>query len=169
VPTEILFYTAALVSIVATLRVVTHLHAVHALLYLVVSLLAVALIFYLLGAAFAAALEIIIYAGAIMVLFVFVIMLLNQGPLTVQQERQWLTPSMWVGPIVLAAVLLAEVVFIITSSPAVAGGAAQFGPKEISLSLYGPYVIGLELASLLLLSGLIGAYHLGRRLPRETR
>jgi NADH-quinone oxidoreductase subunit J len=163
-----LFYIAAVVAIVATLRVITHLHAVHALLYLVVSLLAVALIFYLLGAAFAAALEIIIYAGAIMVLFVFVIMLLNQGPLTVQQERQWLSPAMWVGPIVLAAVLLAEVGFIIASTPSAAGGTAQFGPKDISLSLYGPYVIGLELASLLLLAGLIGAYHFGRRLPRET-
>jgi len=167
-PTEILFYTAAVVSIVATVRVITHLHAVHALLYLVVSLLAVALIFYLLGAVFAAALEIIIYAGAIMVLFVFVIMLLNQGPLTVQQERQWLTPGMWVGPIALAVVLLAEVLFIIASSPATTGGVAEFGPKEISLTLYGPYVIGVELASLLLLAGLIGAYHLGRRLPREA-
>lgn len=166
-PTDVLFYIAAVVSIVATLRVITHLHAVHALLYLVVSLLAVALIFYLLGAAFAAALEIIIYAGAIMVLFVFVMMLLNQGPSTVQQERQWLAPGMWVGPVALAIVLLAEVAFIIASTPAPAGDIPQFGPKEVSLSLFGPYVIGFELASLLLLAGLIGAYHLGRRLPME--
>lgn len=167
-PIDILFYIAAVVSIVATLRVITHLHAVHALLYLVISLLSVALIFYLLGAAFAAALEIIIYAGAIMVLFVFVIMLLNQGPSTVQQERQWLTPGMWVGPVTLSLVLLAEVAFIIASAPIAGDGDRPFGPKDISLSLYGPYVIGLELASLLLLAGLIGAYHLGRRLPAET-
>jgi NADH-quinone oxidoreductase subunit J len=165
---DVLFYIAAVVSVVATLRVITHLHAVHALLYLVVSVLAVALIFYLLGAAFAAALEIIIYAGAIMVLFVFVIMLLNQGPLTVRQERQWLTPAMWVGPVALSLVLLAEVTFIIASTPPPAADLPQFGPKDISISLYGPYVIGLELASLLLLAGLVGAYHLGRRLPRET-
>jgi NADH-quinone oxidoreductase subunit J len=167
VPTEGLFYIAAAVSIVATVRVITHLHAVHALLYLVVSLLAVALIFYLLGAPFAAALQIIIYAGAIMVLFVFVIMLLNQGPLTVQQERQWLTPAIWVGPVALALVLLAEVVFIIRSSPRAPGAPPQYGPKEVSISLFGPYVIGFELASLLLLAGLIGAYHLGRRVPTE--
>ena len=167
-PIDILFYIAAVVSIVATLRVVTHLHAVHALLYLVVSLLSVAVIFYLLGAAFAAALQIIIYAGAIMVLFVFVIMLLNQGPLTVQQERQWLSAGMWVGPGALSLVLLAEVAFIIASAPVAGEAEPQFGPKDVSLSLYGPYVIGLELASLLLLAGLIGAYHLGRRLPTET-
>jgi NADH-quinone oxidoreductase subunit J len=164
---DVLFYIAAAVSIVATVRVITHLHAVHALLYLVVSLLAVALIFYLLGAAFAAALEIIIYAGAIMVLFVFVIMLLNQGPLTVQQECQWLTPGMWIGPVALAVVLLAEVAFIIASHPVSSGDVPQSGPKDVSMSLFGPYVIGFELASLLLLAGLIGAYHLGRRLPVE--
>jgi NADH-quinone oxidoreductase subunit J len=167
VPIEVLFYIAAVVSIAATVRVITHLHAVHALLYLVVSLLAVALIFYLLGAPFAAALQIIIYAGAIMLLFVFVIMLLNQGPLTVQQERQWLTPGMWVGPVALAFVLLAEVAVIIWSTPRAPGDLPQYGPKDVSISLLGPYVIGFELASLLLLAGLIGAYHLGRRVPME--
>ena len=65
----------------------------HALLYLVVSLLSVALIFFMLGAPFAAALEVIVYAGAIMVLFVFVVMMLNLGPQTAAQERQWLDPG----------------------------------------------------------------------------
>ena len=101
---EILFYIAATVTVLATLRVITHVHAVHALLYLVVALIALALIFYLLGAQFAAALEIIIYGGAIMVLFIFVVMLL--GPLAVEQERSWLTPGAWVGPSILALVLL---------------------------------------------------------------
>ena len=72
-----LFFIAAAVAIIATFMVITHLEAVHALLHLVVSLLAVALIFYLLGAPFIAVLEVIIYAGAIMVLFVFVVMVLN--------------------------------------------------------------------------------------------
>src|SRR5437868_15122565 len=113
---ELLFYIAAAISVLATLRVITHLHAVHALLYLVVALLSLAIIFFLLGAPFAAALEIIIYAGAIMVLFVFVIMLLNQGPLTVNQERAWLRPRMWLGPSILALALLGVVGFILLSS-----------------------------------------------------
>ena len=163
---DILFYIAATVSVLATLRVITHLHAVHALLYLVVSLLSLAVIFSLLDAPFAAALEIVIYAGAIMVLFIFVIMLLNQGPSTVEQERRWLRPRMWVGPGALALILLAEVGYIIASGAPPAIETAPMRPKDVSLSLYGPYVVGLELASMLLLAGLIGAYHLGRR-PKE--
>ena len=75
----LLIYIAASVAIFATIMVITRLNAVHALLYLILSLLAVGIVFYLLGAHFAAVLEVIIYAGAIMVLFLFVIMLLNLG------------------------------------------------------------------------------------------
>jgi NADH-quinone oxidoreductase subunit J len=164
---ELLFYIAATVSVVATIRVITHFHAVHALLYLIVVLLSLAIIFFLLGAPFAAALEIIIYAGAIMVLFVFVIMLLNQGPLTVNQERAWLRPRMWLGPSVLALALLGVVGFILLSSDEPSVESMPVGPKDVSISLYGPYVIALELASMLLLPGLIGAYHLGRRLKER--
>ena len=96
------FYIAALIALVATVMVITRLNAVHALLYLVVSLLAVALCFYTLGAPFVAALEVIIYAGAIMVLFVFVVMILNLGPEQAVQERRWLTPGNWGGPLLLA-------------------------------------------------------------------
>ncbi|ALA59193.1 NADH-quinone oxidoreductase subunit J [Nitrospira moscoviensis] len=165
---ELLFYLAAAVSVLATVRVITHLHAVHALLYLVVSLMALAVIFYLLGAQFAAALEIIIYAGAIMVLFIFVVMLLNQGPRTMEQERRWLRPGMWIGPGLLALVLLAEVVFIIAAGAAPPEDLHMIRPKAVAISLYGPYVIGVELASMLLLPGLIGAYHLGRRLTKDS-
>ena len=74
---ELTFYTCALVAIVSTLLVVGNRNPVHALLYLIVSLLAVSGIFFALGAPFAGALEIIVYAGAILVLFVFVVMMLN--------------------------------------------------------------------------------------------
>src|SRR5512134_3203698 len=92
--------------------VLTRTNAVHALLYLIVSLLAVALVFFSLGAPFAAVLEVIIYAGAIMVLFVFVIMMLNLGPQTMRREGQLLRPETWIGPAFLAAVLLGELIFI---------------------------------------------------------
>ena len=164
---EMLFYIAAAVAVLATARVVTHLHAVHALLYLVVSLIALAVIFFLLGAPFAAALEIIIYAGAIMVLFVFVVMLLNQGPLTLNQERNWLSPEMWWGPGALALILSGEVAFIILSADVPTADRVSISPKEVSMSLYGPYAIAVELASLLLLPGLIGAFHLGRRVTER--
>ncbi len=99
----VLFYAAASVSLVATTLVVTRLDASHALIYLIVSLLAIAVIFFLLGAPFAAALEVVIYAGAIMVLFVFVVMMLNQGRRGVDQERVFLSPRMWIGPAALTS------------------------------------------------------------------
>ncbi len=87
---EIGFYVASAVALFATTMVITNTNPVHALLYLVLSLLAIAMVFFTLGAPFAGVLEVIIYAGAIMVLFVFVVMMLNLGQRTVEQERQWL-------------------------------------------------------------------------------
>src|SRR5882762_1027068 len=98
---EIAFYLAAAVAIVSTVLAVSNTNPVHALLYLIVSLLSVAMVFFAIGAPFAGALEIIVYAGAIMVLFVFVVMMLNLGPATIEQERRWLTPRVWLGPALL--------------------------------------------------------------------
>lgn len=165
---EIAFYIAAVVAVVATVMVITRLNAVHALLYLIVSLLAVALVFFLLGAPFAAALEVIIYAGAIMVLFVFVIMMLNLGKGAVAQENRWLTPSMWIGPGILSLILLIELTYFLTaqqnsglSNPKVVE------PKQVGNILFGPYLLAVELAAMLLLAGLVGAYHLGRQSPKK--
>ena len=75
----IAFYIAAVIAVVTTLLVITRKNAVQALLYLAVSLISVAVIFYDLGAPFMAALEVIVYAGSIIVLFIFVVMMLNLG------------------------------------------------------------------------------------------
>ena len=113
---DALFYVAAVVAILATVMVITCLNAVHALLYLIVSLLSVAIVFFTLGAPFLAALEVIIYAGAIMVLFVFVVMMLNLGPRTTETERIWLNPKMWIGPCILSAILIAEVAYLLAQA-----------------------------------------------------
>ena len=126
------FYAAAVVAIVATALAISQKNVVHGLLYLIVSLLAVALIFFVVGAPFVAALEVIIYAGAIMVLFVFVMMLLNLGPQTVEQEQRWLTPRTWIGPLVLTVVLLAELLYALASP-----GPATTGPVVESASRSG--------------------------------
>lgn len=110
---EFAFYICGLIAILATLRVVTHTNPVHALLYLIISLLAIAGVFFSLGAYFAGALEIIVYAGAIMVLFVFVVMMLNLGGSEIEQERKWLQPGIWIGPAILSAVLLVVIVYAI--------------------------------------------------------
>jgi len=156
------FYIAAGVALVATLLAITRLNAVHALLYFIVSLLALALIFLMFGAHFAAALEVIVYAGAIMVLFVFVIMMLNLGPLATAQERRWIRPQTWIGPSLLTSILGAELVWVVTRGTAAVSGAAEVSPKDVGIALFGPYLLGVEMASMLLLAGLIGAFHLGR-------
>ena len=163
------FYIASIIALLATLRVITATHAVHALLYFIVSLLSVAVIFLLIGAPFAAALEVIIYAGAIMVLFIFVMMMLNPGPRSVQREQHWLRPRTWVGPAVLAAVLAAELIYIIASGTNHTPGTVQVSPEEVGMALFGPYLIGVEMASVLLLAGLVGTYHLSWHLGRRRQ
>ncbi len=160
---NITFYLTAVVAVISTFMVITRRNAVHALLYLVVSLLSVALIFLILGAPFIAALEVIIYAGAIMVLFVFVIMMLNLGPQSVAQEGQLLSPGIWVGPVILTALLSGELLYVLLRTPGRVFNITTVSPKLVGMALMGPYVLGVELASMLLLAGLVGAYHLGRK------
>jgi NADH-quinone oxidoreductase subunit J len=158
-----LFYLTAALALFCTVMVVTRLNAVHALLYLVMALLSLALIFFLLGALFVAALEVIIYAGAIMVLFVFVVMMLNLGPQSADQERRWFNLNTWRGLVFIAGLLLIELVVALRIGFSEPLEVAQVTPHQVSLALFGPYLLGVELASMLLLAGLVGAYHLGRR------
>jgi NADH-quinone oxidoreductase subunit J len=162
------FYVAGAVAVASTAMAISRVNAIHALLYLIVSLLSVAIVFYTLGAPFVAALEVIIYAGAIMVLFLFVIMMLNLGQVSIEQERSLLSPGIWAGPAVLAAVLIGLLVHILSFPPADAPDPRGVSPKELGLALYGPYMLGVLLASFLLLAGLVGAYHLGRHERKEV-
>jgi NADH-quinone oxidoreductase subunit J len=169
---ETAFYIAGAVAIISTVFTITRLNAVHALLYLVVSLLAVAVVFYTMGAPLVAALEVIIYAGAIIVLFVFVVMMLNLGRRAVESERRLMQGKIWVGPSVLSALLIVEVVYLIARAgpPGIPAGAGSgvLDPKQVGIALYGPYLIGVELASMLLLGALVGASHLGRPVSEKA-
>jgi NADH-quinone oxidoreductase subunit J len=159
---NVVFYLSGLIAILATVMVITRLNIMHALLYMVVSLLAVAVVFYTLGAPFVAALEVIVYAGAIMVLFIFAVMLLNLGSQTIDQERESLRTTSKVGPSVLALILLVEIVYILVSRSYAAGGSIV-QPQQVGIALFGPYLLGVELASFLLLTSLVGARHVGQR------
>jgi len=158
-----IFYASSIIAIFATLMAISRVNVIHALLYFIVSLLSLAVIFYTLGAHFAAALEVIVYAGAIMVLFLFVIMMLNLGNETTEQERKWFKPSMWVGPAILAALLLPQLFWIIKGAEGQMAAQSVITAKDVGIVLFGPYVIAVELASMLLLAGLVGAYHLARK------
>ena len=158
---------AGAIAVIATVLAITRSNAVHALLYLIVSLLGVAVAFFILGASFVAALEVIVYAGAIMVLFVFAIMLLNLGTDAARQERQWTPPRVWVGPGLLSLVLLIELLYVSLHGVPQSGDIKVVAPKAVALSLFGPYIVGVELASMLLLAGLVGAFYLGTRIKHE--
>ena len=162
------FYLMALVAIVSTVRVVTNTNPVHALLSLIVSLLAVAGMFLTIGAPFAAALEIIVYAGAIMVLFVFVVMMLNLGQDTIDQERKWLTSETWAVPALLSFLIGLCLVWVLASDYTQTGavlGTQVIGPKEVGQALFTHYLLLVEVAAMLLLAALVAAFHLGKREP----
>ena len=160
---DVFFYVAATIAVLATVCVIAGRNPVHALLNLVVSLLAVAAMFFMLGAPFAGALEIVVYAGAIMVLFVFVVMMLSLGAKTTEQERRWLQPKVWVAPSVLAGALLAGLLYVLLGDGLLTPAAlATVDAKAVGVTLFGPYLLAVELASMLLLAALVAAYHLGR-------
>ena len=157
------FYISSVVAVLASIMVITRTNAFSALLYMIISLLSVALIFFVLGAAFVAALEVIIYAGAIMVLFVFVTMMLNLGEESEKLEKEWMRPRIWIGPSILALILGVEVILLIVSSETSTISGGEIGAREVGIALYGKYIIGVELAALLITAGILGAYHLGKR------
>ena len=161
----VLFYASAAVATVASLLAVTRTQALHALLYLVLALFAVALCFLSLGAPFLAALEVIVYAGAIMVLILFVIMMLNLGPDSWARERHLLPRHAWLVPAIMAGALVLLTLFavLVPGTPQQATQAASVGPKAVGVALFSTYLIGVELASVLLLVGLVGAYYLGAK------
>jgi NADH-quinone oxidoreductase subunit J len=156
-----LFYFSSAIALLAAGLAISRRNVFHALLYLVVSLLAIAAVFLSLAATFAAVLEIIVYAGAIMVLFIFVVMMLNLGRQAREEEAELLKPGTWAGPGLLALSLLVEMALVLTRGGGAATGGTEVGPKVVALSLFGPYLIGVELASFLLLAGLVGAFRLG--------
>jgi len=157
-----IFFVAAAVAILASLLAITNKNAIHALLFLILSLLSISIIFYTLGAPFIAALEVIVYAGAIMVLFIFVVMMLNVG-LQEEVENKWLTPQKFLIPSLLAAILLILFVISLKNFRFENHPAIVVGPKAVGMSLFTTYLIAVELSAILLLAGIVGAYHLGKQ------
>ena len=162
------FYLLAIVAILASLRVITRTNPVHALLNMIVTLLALSGIFFALGAPFAGALEIIVYAGAIMVLFVFVVMMLNLGTQSTLEEESWLASSAWAVPAGLAFIVGLTVFSLIGMKHASEEmmpafiGVEPVTAKMIGAKLFTEYLLLVEIAGFLLLAGLVAAYHLAK-------
>ena len=156
------FYLLSIVILLATGLAVTRRQPVHAVLYLIVAFLGTAALFFLLGAPLLAAFVVIIYAGAIMVLVLFVIMLLQRSPRELGLLSEW-------GPAaLLGVVFLAVVVAMIFKDPGsgivLQGAIAQ--PREFGRFLFDKYWLAVEIVSILFLVALVAILHLGKR--KET-
>lgn len=162
---NIIFFIASAIAFVSSVLAVSSRNAIHALLYLIISLLSVSVVFYIIGAPLIAALEVIVYAGAIMVLFIFVVMMLNIG-MEEESEKNWLTPRMWILPALLSLVLLCVFISALGGFRDLGLAPSVIEPKQVGVSLFTTYLIAVEIAGILLLSGIVGAYHLGRQSKR---
>ncbi len=157
-----IFVIAALVALTGSVLAITNRNAIHALLYLIVSLLAISVIFYIMGAPFIAALEVIVYAGAIMVLFIFVVMMLNVGN-EKELEKKWQRRSMWIAPLIMTSILMVIFIYAVKSLETPLVNRTTIEPRETGISLFSTYLLGVEIAAIMLLAGIVGAYHIGKQ------
>ncbi len=162
----ILFSILALVAVASALGMLLSRSAIYSALYLILNFGAVAVFYLLLGAPFIAMAQVTVYAGAIMVLFLFVIMLLGAERLPNPERIPWQRPL----AILLGAVLLAETIylFLFRSSPLhplqKTVDSLSFGsPIQIGLVLFNQYLLPFEVTSILLLVAIIGAIVLTRK------
>lgn len=163
------FYLFAAILVFAALRVISVRNPVHAALWLVCSFFTAAAIWIMLGAEFLAIVLVLVYVGAVMVLFLFVIMMLDVNFDDLRRHfRSYLPVGMAVGGLV----LLEMVLVILSGSPAAPGGAPiPTGSNTAALGrlIYIDYVYPFELAAVLLLVAIVAAIALTWRKRRETK
>jgi NADH-quinone oxidoreductase subunit J len=159
---SVIFYGLGIIILVATALAITRRNPMHAVIYLIVSFFGMAPLFYLLGAPLLALLEIIIYAGAIMVLFIFIVMMLRID-VTPATASQWL--RQWSPALGLSLISGLAMVFLIWQGPALKTvlPLGQASPREFGLFVFRRYWFAVEIASFLLFVALVGAYYLGRK------
>lgn len=160
---QIIFFIVAALLIISSILVVFQRNVVHSALALVAALFLVAVLFLSLNAPMVGVLQILVYAGAIMVLFLFVIMLLN--PVGLEQRR-----SLWWGAGCISGLLLVAaltpVLFNLGSAQDPTVATELFGgPEELARSLFTDFVLPFEIASVLLLVAIIGAVVLANKEP----
>lgn len=159
-----LFLLFAFIAVASAISLVVQTHPISSALSLVGVMVSLAVLYLLLGAEFIAAAQIVVYAGAVMVLFVFVIMLLNAGT----EHKSSKSPMVkWFG-IPLFAVFIGVISFNVQgmlpkSAPVVFGTFTQGGPLEVGRALFTAYLLPFEVTSILILIALIGAIVLARK------
>jgi NADH-quinone oxidoreductase subunit J len=161
-----IFYILALVILVTTGLAITRRNLVHAVIYLIFSFFGSAMLFYLLGAPILAVLEVIIYAGAIMILFLFIIMMVKMD-----SARERMFPmNQWLPAAIIGVLYLILGAMVVSTDPdsRVTLKMAMAMPAEFAQFLFTRHWLSIEIVSILLLIACIGALHLGRRKGKES-
>jgi len=157
----IFFYILAVIIVAFTFLAITRRNVMHAIVFLVGSFIANALLFYLLGAPFLAILEVVVYAGAIMVLFLFIVMMLE-----IKRDERTLWPFLrqWFPALALAGTsfIVMFLLIFLESGSNLTLPLAMASPLAFGRFLFQKYWLGVEIASYLLFVALVGALYLGR-------
>jgi NADH-quinone oxidoreductase subunit J len=156
----------AVVAVVSALSVILSEDPVHSALALIANLMSIAVLYYSLNAPFLLAVQLLVYAGAVVVLFLFVVMLLRT-----EGAGHPTTPLAWLRPLSLlgAMLLLAGIVWVVkvdVPRPAATGFPVVGDPEAIGRVLYKAYIVPFQATGVLLLAALVGALYLGRRMDQ---
>jgi len=165
VATPIFFYGLSIAAIAFAIAVITRRNAVHAALSLIGTLVSLAGLYLMLYAPFVAAVQIVLYAGGIMVLFLFVIMLVNldQNIREIQFNKQWqvgLITALLLGALVLFVIRQGKAIF---PTDLVAALPEAANTQQVGIALFGQYTLPFEIASLLLLVAIVGAVVMAKK------
>jgi NADH-quinone oxidoreductase subunit J len=159
----IIFLVFAIFAVVCAINVVVQTHPISSALSLVGVMVSLAVLYLQLGGEFIAAAQLIVYAGAIMVLFIFVIMLLNAGAES-KQGRSFMASLLGVPLLIALLGLLAYFVQRVFPGAGVHFGGFRGGtPRDVGLALFTTYLLPFEITSLLILIAIIGAVVLARK------
>lgn len=167
----ILFLSIAIIAVATAVSMLASRNAVYSALFLVLNFLAVAALYLLLNAAFIAVVQVTVYAGAIMVLFLFVIMLLGTEEEQIDGRFKWQMPV----ALALGVALAAELAYVLLSGAGAWSGSfasvgEEFGsPASIGRILFSEYLIPFEITSVLLLVAMVGAIVLTLKRKRESQ
>jgi len=165
VATPVFFYGLSIAAIVFAIAVITRKNAVHAALSLIGTLVSLAGLYLMLYAPFVAGVQIVLYAGGIMVLFLFVIMLVNldQNIREIQFNKQWLVgliAALSLGGLLLFVLRQGRSIFPVDQVAVLPEGS---NTQMIGIALYGQYMLPFEIASLLLLVAIVGAVVMAKK------
>lgn len=167
--TEYAFWLLSFIAIFSGIATIISKNPVYSVLYLILTFFSIAGHYFLMNAQFLAAVHIIVYAGAIMVLFLYVIMMLNLNQLEIEKRSNILK---------MLAVASAGLLLVILSGAAHSADALTANPNKVTpagmvedlgIALYRNYLLPFELASILFLAAMVGAVYLSKKNLNETQ